>query len=303
MRGEATGQRAPVERWADVHPRTGRDESVPRFVDTREGRIAYHAVGDGEETAAPPLVLVHGFTGHRDDFIGVMPFLADGRRVLAPDVRGHGDTESGPGAKGYAFEQLVADLLAFLDALGLDRIDLLGHSVGGMIALRFALAHPERVRSLVFMCTAPAYPDRMDPKGWEIASGFAEARGIEELQPRAAEVVRKDPFPGLPAWTDPERYYLHHARRHLAMTPESYRGVGASFFESESLVDRLGEIEVPCLVLVGEQDHEWRPGAESFEAGLRDVRTVVVPDAEHHPHQENPVVFFTELAGHLERLG
>lgn len=297
---DSISKRAPVERWADVRPRTGRDESTPRFVETREGRIAYHAVG--EATHAPPLVLLHGFTGHRDDFIGVMPFLSDARRVLALDVRGHGDTENGPGAAGYSFDQLVADLLAFLDALEIDHIDLLGHSVGGMIALRFALAHPERVRSLVLMYGARV--SRTDElEGLEIACAFSEARGIAELQPRAAEVVRKNPFPGLPAWTDPERYYTHHARRHLAMTPESYRGVGASFFESESLVDRLGEIDVPCLVLVGEQDHDWLPGAELFEAGLRDVRVVVVPDAEHHPHQENPAVFFAELAAHLERLG
>lgn len=304
MPAESPATTSPVLRWEDVRPRTGRDESVPRFVETRAGRFAYHEVGrSGGAGDAPPLLLLHGFSGHRDDFIGVMPFLADGRRVIALDQRGHGDSVSGPGAAGYSFEQLVADLLAFLDALEIERIDLLGHSVGGMVALRFALAHPERVRSLVFVCTAPAFPERMSPNGWERATALCEAGGMAELQRRAAAVVRKAPFPGLAAWTDPERYFLHHARRHLAMTPESYRGVGESFFRSTSLVERLGEIAVPCLVLVGEHDHEWRPGAVAFEVGLRDARVVVVPDAEHHPHQENPDVFFTELMAHLARLG
>ena len=310
MPAESPATTSPVLRWEDVRPRTGRDESVPRFVETRAGRFAYHEVGPSggagdapDARAAPPLLLLHGFSGHRDDFIGVMPFLADGRRVIALDQRGHGDSVSGPGAAGYSFEQLVADLLAVLDALGIERIDLLGHSVGGMVALRFALAYPERVRSLVFVCTAPAFPERMSPRGFELATALCEAHGMAELQRRAAAVVRKDPFPGLAAWTDPERYDRHHARRHLAMTPESYRGVGEAFFRSTSLIDRLGEIDAPCLVLVGEHDHDWRPGAEAFAAGLRDVRVVVVPDAEHHPHQENPSVFFTELMAHLARLG
>ena len=88
-------------------PATGLDESTPCFVDTKEGRAAYHEAGEGE----PALVILHGFTGHRDDFVGILPSLGERRRVLAPDLRGHGDSEAGPGAEGWSFEQLVNDLL------------------------------------------------------------------------------------------------------------------------------------------------------------------------------------------------
>jgi pimeloyl-ACP methyl ester carboxylesterase len=279
---------------------TGRDASAPTRVETTEGRLAFHALGDA--TDRPPLVLLHGFTGHRDDFVGVMPALARERRVIAPDLRGHGDSASRPGQGGFSLDQLAQDLTALLDALGIARIDLLGHSVGGLVAQRFALAHPDRLRSLVLMCTAPAPPTRMDPEGWRRACVLAERDGMRALQRRSEEVARAHPSPGLSAWRDPERYFLHHRRRFGAMTPESYRGVGEAFFGAASMLDRLGEIGVPALVLVGELDEDWLPGAEALAGRLPDVRHVIVPGAEHHPHQENPAVFLAEVAAHLQRV-
>lgn len=282
-----------------LRPETGVDESTPCFVDTAEGRIAHHEAGEGE----PALVILHGFTGHRDDFIGILPSLGERRRVLAPDLRGHGDSESGPGASGWSFDQLVNDLLAFLDALGLERIDLLGHSVGGFVALRTALRAPDRIRSLAFLCTAPETPSRMDPKGWQAGVAISAERGMDGFQPLAERAMRNEPFPGLPAWGDAERYFAHHRRRHASMSPESYREVGTTFFESESLVERLPEVAMPVLVLVGAQDHEWLPGADLFEQHLPAARRITIEGAEHHPHQENRAAFLEALETHLERVG
>lgn len=276
-------------------PATGLDESAPRRVRTTQGEVAWHEAGEG----GTPLVLLHGFTGHRDDFIGILPALAKGRRVLAPDLRGHGDSESEPSASGWSFDQFVRDFLAWLDALDLDRVDLLGHSVGGFVALRTALAAPERLRRLALLCTAPATPERMDPSGWQAAAGLAEARGMDGLQPLAEAAMRRDGFPGLAAWGDPERYYAHHRRRHLAMTPESYREIGALFFESAPITDRLAEITLPTLVMVGALDLDWLPGADLLEQHLPSVTRRTVPDAEHHPHQENREAFLDALEAHL----
>lgn len=278
---------------------TGVDQSEATIVSTSEGRLAFHEVGSAtiDATGQPslPLVMLHGFTGHRDDFIGEMDVFGAQRRVIAADLRGHGDSENAEGQRGWCFEQLVADLAALLDTLEIDRIDLLGHSVGGFVALRFALAHPERVNSLIFMCTAPETPGRLNPKGFHAGAGLAEARGMDGLQGPAAAVIRANPFQGLPAWGDAERYFAHHERRHVAMSPASYRQVGTMFFESESIASRLGEIDVPCLVLVGAQDVDWLPGADLFEAGLRDVRRETIAGAEHHPHQENRAVFLAQV--------
>ena len=207
-----------------------------------------------------------------------------------------------PGASGWSFDQLVNDLLAYLDALALETIDLLGHSVGGFVALRVALAAPERVRSLTLLCTAPETPARMDPKGWQAGVAISAERGMAGFQPLAEHAMRNEPFSGLEAWGDPERYYAHHRRRHLAMTPESYLGIGTTFFESRPLTERLAELTLPALILVGEDDLDWLPGADLFEQHLPSARRVTIPGAEHHPHQENRDAFMEALEAHLQRV-
>ncbi len=288
----------PADAAAVPRPATGLDESTPRFVDTAEGRVAYHEAGAGE----PALVMLHGFSGHRDDFVGVLAALGERRRVLAPDLRGHGDSEAGPGASGWSFDQIVNDLIAFLDAMGLDRVDLLGHSMGGFVALRAVLRAPERVRSLVLMCTAPETPARLDPEGWRAGVAISGERGMDGFQPLAERAMRNDPSPGLAAWGDPDRYFAHHRRRHASMTPESYRELGTTLFESESMVERLPEVRVPTLVLVGAQDADWLPGADLFEQHLPNARRITIAGAEHHPHQENRAAFLEALESHLERV-
>ncbi|GAB2593770.1 alpha/beta hydrolase [Streptomyces capparidis] len=112
---------------------------------TRTGGItlAYRESGD---PAAPPLVLLPGLGLDSSDWDGVAPALAARHRVLALDPRGHGASEW-PGA--YSLPLLRDDLHGFLDALGLARVTLVGHSMGGATAHLFAQAHPGRVERLV----------------------------------------------------------------------------------------------------------------------------------------------------------
>jgi 2-succinyl-6-hydroxy-2,4-cyclohexadiene-1-carboxylate synthase len=249
------------------------------------------------DSIAPPLLLVHGFTGHRDDFDGVARVLAQHRRVIVSDLRGHGDSCLEPGPLGFFFEQNLRDLIGLLDHLGIERCDLLGHSMGGMLSLRLVLAHPERFRSLILMCTAPEAPASLPRSGFERAAEIAEARGMAGLQALMEKAGRLKPSAAIQSWG--EHYWLHQRRRLGAMTPASYRGVGSAFFDSESLVDRLGEIDLPTLVLVGEADTDFLPGADLFEQRLPDVVRVTIKDAEHHPHRENRSRFIQAVEHHL----
>jgi len=277
-------------------PVSGIDESEPNRIEVDGDEFAWIEAGD-VSSSEPPLVLVHGFTGHRDDFIGVLPELGRERRTIALDLRGHGDSVSKPGDCGFSFEQMVSDAVGFLDRLGIDRCDLLGHSMGGMLTLRFALAHPERIRSLIFMCTAPELPESLSRAGFEAGASIAAERGMAGLQALMEKAGRRDCSPTIAGWG--ERYWTHHRRRLRAMTPESFRGIGEAFFDSESLVDRLPGIAAPTLVLVGEQDSDFLPGADLFEKHIPSVKRVTLPDAEHHPHQENPEAWFDAIEGHL----
>ncbi len=115
-------------------------------------RLAYRAWGSAE---APPVVLVHALGETSADWAPVAEALVPEYRVYALDLRGHGASDW-PGA--YTIEQLTIDLAAFLDALGLGRVTLVGHSIGAPPAYLYAARHPDRVARLVLEEPAPPWP-------------------------------------------------------------------------------------------------------------------------------------------------
>ena len=114
-----------------------------RTVEAGGIRLAYRVSGPPD---APPLVLLHALGEDAADWDGVTPAFARHWRVYALDLRGHGRSDR-PGD--YSLELMRTDVLGFLDALALERVDLVGHSMGGVVAYLFAEAHPERVHRLV----------------------------------------------------------------------------------------------------------------------------------------------------------
>lgn len=268
------------------------------------------AIGDVElrynevPGAGRPLVLLHGLTGHRDDFRTRMPDLADTGRLLAPDLRGHGDFTATGRPETFGFEQLVADTAALLDAWGVEGCDLLGHSFGGMVALRFVLARPERVASLVLMDTAPFAPDGYTVATFEKAGAIARARGMAFLQERVERATRGREAASASdrqteKWAD--LYWTHHRLRYCAMDPVAYGALGMLMVEQTPVDGRLAEIRCPTTVLVGADDTEFLRGAEALAAGIGHAELAVLPDAGHHPHMENPGAWLAVIRAHLAR--
>jgi 3-oxoadipate enol-lactonase len=159
-------------------------------IDVAGLRLAYRVWGSSG-TAQPPLVLLHGLGEGAADWDGVAPAFARRYRVYAPDLRGHGRSDW-PGD--YSIELMAADIAGFLDALHLDRVDLIGHSMGGVVGYLLAGDHPERVRRLVLEDVAALRPRERpapEPEEGELPYDWAMVLAIRR------QIDRPDP-----AWLD-----------------------------------------------------------------------------------------------------
>ena len=144
---------------------------IPGFRDetARVRGLAFHWLEWGAD-AAPPLVLLHGLTGHAHTWDHMAPDLAAQYHVIALDQRGHGDTEH---AETYRTQDFVDDLEALAGAWGFERFALMGLSMGAHNAMAFAAAHPQRVSNLVVI-DIPAKMDRSKAPNWDVISRLAD---------------------------------------------------------------------------------------------------------------------------------
>jgi 2-succinyl-6-hydroxy-2,4-cyclohexadiene-1-carboxylate synthase len=264
--------------------------------------LAYQELGSGER----PLVLVHGFTGSSLDFADRIPELARVGWTLAPDLRGHGASANTGAAADYSLDRLAADLVALLDAVGAARCDLLGHSLGGMVALRAVLARPERFASLVLMCSAARAPDGLPlevfRRGWQLAREAGMARLFDVYRTfLAADPNRPGPDRRLEReWGD--RYWRWRGENYRAMDPEAYAALGRELVEQAPLLTRLAEVRCPTLVMVGELDRSFLAAADELAAGIPGARRVTIADAAHQPQLENAPAWTSAILDHLERV-
>ncbi|MFF4774103.1 alpha/beta fold hydrolase [Microtetraspora fusca] len=161
-------------------------------------RLAYRMCGPRD---APPLVLLHALGESAADWDAVIPAFADNWRVYALDLRGHGGSDR-PGD--YGLELMRSDVLGFLDALALDRVDLIGHSMGGLVAYLLAGDHPERVSRLVLEDVpaplprervVPTRPDGDLPYDWDMV--LAVRRQIDDPDPAWMDTLGRITAPTL----------------------------------------------------------------------------------------------------------
>jgi pimeloyl-ACP methyl ester carboxylesterase len=277
------------------------DVEVAR-VQLRGIEMAYEEHGAGGQ----PLVLVHGFTGSRDDWREMLPRLAARGRTLAPDLRGHGESSNPGDAESYTFERLAGDLSAFLTAVGVSRCDLLGHSMGGMVALRLALAEPERVASLLLMDTSAEPIPRAARPMFEASAKIARESGMQVLFQvgRAASERQADrpvSFVRSIERMGSEVFWGRIRTKMLAMDPVAYATLGPLLIEDEGVAQRLAEICCPTTVLVGAEDAAFRRPSEGLARNIPGARLVVIDAAAHSPQLENPEAWLAAVLAHLDR--
>ena len=264
-------------------------------------RIADAGPDDGDERRAP-LVLVHGLSSSHACWSRAVPHLESGRRVLAPDLPGFGGSD--PVGEGFDAAEVAGALSAALRELGADHVDLVGHSLGGLVATVLADRHPEQVRRLVLAAAAGVDPykgARLRVVG-DVADRFMRLRrrygpGLV-ARPRGRALM----FAGVVA--DPVALAPSDAELLVRCSHGATR-TGPALQEAlaTDLRPRLARLTAPVGAVWGEQDRlipavalaeleMVRPGAP--------VRTVA--DAAHVPMVERPEAFARALDGLLEAL-
>lgn len=269
------------------------DSSPDRYIDVNGVKLAVDDRGHG----GVPLVLVHGFTGGRVDWTDVIDELAIDRRVVAWDHRGHAESTNTGDIDTYTFDQLVADMEASIDALGLDRFDLLGHSMGGVVSMRYVLANADRVRSLILMDTL-ASNGYIPPEVMDLMLDNGRQHGMDGLADMMVAYERAQPR------VEPARQdvMLERARYKLSnMDLEAYLGLGNELATFDSLVEQLGDVRCPTTVLVGENDAGLRPASTEITQAIPGAAELVIPNAAHSPQEENRSAWLDAVSAHLER--
>ena len=259
--------------------------------------LEVHEQGSGE----PALLLLHGFTGSSLDWTDVTGDLSADRRLVTYDQRGHGDSTNTGDPASYTIDALVTDLIAVVDQLGLAPFDLLGHSMGGIVAMRFALARPDALRSLILMDTFAA-PTGGIPATWiDYVVGLARDKGMTAVAEMFLSYIDQAPNADK---LSPERRDELAARIRYKLTHmdvEAFDQLGRGIGAFDSLLDSVAAIRMPVTVIVGENDAGLREPADLMAKTIPGAVLEVIPASGHSPQEDNAPAWLAAVRGHLGR--
>jgi pimeloyl-ACP methyl ester carboxylesterase len=254
-----------------------------RFVEA--GGIRFHVAEAG---AGPPVVLLHGWPQNWYTWRKVAPQLASDHRVICPDLRGFGWSDAPPGA--YDKQTLADDVIVLLDALGVDRADLIAHDWGAWVGFILCLDHPERFAHYLALNMYTPWPERLSPRSFTtLARLWYQAALATPGLGRA--LIRRTPFvrqlittgavhPG--AWTPDDLESYSAVLREPARASASVH-LYRTFLTRETLPYLRGKfrdrrLTVPTLLLHGKRDvavdyrvlGDWQRHADRMHVELRD---------------------------------
>ncbi|NIH78398.1 alpha/beta fold hydrolase [Amycolatopsis viridis] len=253
--------------------------------------------GYDDKGSGPALVLVHGHPFDRSMWEPQLDhFSARGWRVVAPDLRGYGETTVVPGKTPLA--TFARDLAALLDRLTVDRFVLAGLSMGGQIVMECHRLFPDRIRGLVLADTSPRAETAA---GRRNRTEMADRLLREGLRPYADEVLTKMVAPANVEAMPDVAEHVHRMMR--GTSPEGAAAALRGRAERPDYVPTLAGVGVPTLVVVGDQD-EYTPVAEAefLHASVPGSELAVIAGAAHLPNLERTAEFDAVLADFLARL-
>nr|WSY57658.1 alpha/beta hydrolase [Streptomyces sp. NBC_00886] len=279
---------------------------MPTFSAPDGTRLAYHASGDG-----PPLICVPGGPMRDSAYLGTLGGLTAHRRLVRLDLRGTGASEVPRDPSSYRCDRLVADVEALREHLGLDRVDLLGHSAGANLAALYTARHPDRVARLALI-TPSVYAvgiritaeDRLEvarlrrDEPW-FGPAFAALEKITQGRATAASWQAIAPFSHA-RWDVAARAFEEaDAKEKNAQAATAYAADGA--FAPDDTRAALARFTSPVLVLAGELDVSGPPRAMAEYSGLfPNAESEVQPGAGHMPWLDDGERFVAIMSAFLD---
>jgi pimeloyl-ACP methyl ester carboxylesterase len=237
-------------------------------------RLFYEMTGTG-----PPLVLIHGFTLDSRMWDGQMDALAMRHQVIRYDMRGFGHSAL-PEEESYS---AAGDLKALLDYVGVDTAAIIGLSLGGGVAVDFALTYPDRTRALILADGVVG--------GWEWSSGWNERVGAVWSAGRESGIeAAKERWLALPLFVPAQEQ--PNVARLLRVMVSDYSGWHWLRQDSQQYLDppalqRLGSVTAPTLIILGERDApDFHAIAAAFQRSIPGAESVTIPGVGHMVNME-----------------
>jgi pimeloyl-ACP methyl ester carboxylesterase len=260
---------------------------------TADDGVRLHAEATGATGTGAPLLFIHEFAGDHRSWEPQVRHFSGGYRCLTYAARGYPPSDVPRDPAAYSQERAVADAIAVLDGLGVDRAHVVGLSMGGFTALHLALRHPARVVSAVVAGAGyGALPDRADAFRAECeatATAF-ETEGAElvaaryALGPARVQFQNKNPR----GWAEFAAALGEHSALGAALT---MRGVQAARPSLYRLRDELAQVRTPVLLVVGDEDEGCLETALMLKRTISTSGLVVLPRTGHTANLEEPGVF------------
>jgi L-proline amide hydrolase len=305
------GDRKRSDEMAETLPAT------EGFVAFRGYKVWYRIVGEHEGPGKLPLLCLHGGPGIPHDYLEPLEALAaTGRRIIFYDQLGAGNSDHPHNPSLWTVPLFVEELGVVRQALGLERVHILGQSWGGMLGMQYALTQPAGLASLIVadspasMAQWVAEANRLRAElPAEVQSTLLEheaAGTTDDPAYQAAMLVyyqrhlcRLDPFPECvnrafdKLYADPEVYYTMNG-------PSEFHVTGV--IRDWDIVDRLGEIRVPTLVISGRYDEATPAIAQTVHQGIAGSEWVLFENSAHLPHVEETQRFLLVATHFLDRV-
>jgi pimeloyl-ACP methyl ester carboxylesterase len=238
------------------------------FIERNDARI-YHEIYGNE--GAPPMLLSNAFACTTAMWKKqVEPFSRNFRLILW-DMRGHGKTQVDEKKENFSHQHTLEDMVALLQHYNISSAIIGGLSLGGYLSLMFYNHFPQMVKGLLLCDTGPGFKKDEARNKWNHVSN----RTADALEKRGLGATPKVP----------------NGVKHTSATALALAARNILTQDNAFVINRLDQVEVPALIIVGADDKPFHPSADYMEKKIPNVEKIIIPNAEHYANDDNPEAF------------